>query len=214
MIKCQTVKDIPIEGNITEREINYTHEEQNKLFINKNLLIHCLNSNANINNKKILTNKKFQKKKNLTNILTNDNYTISNIRLTNSNYNVNDSNNSSNKIYKKKRIPIPLKVYITNEYDDYHSIEDKKKYIKFNNKINNRTVIEKNDIIKEIKSEEKDIKFNTEDKHRIIQKKYSKNIKCISINNNSNYNITKKMKKYLYLNNNMNSLTLRDKKKS
>ena len=211
MKKCQTVKDIPIENNINEREIYFTNEEQHTIFLNKNLLIHCLHPNLNINNKKIITNKKYQKRKNITNILTNDNYTISSISLTNSNHNINESNNSTNKIYRKKRIPFPQKGNITKENDIYYSIEDKKKNLKQNYKINNRTDIEKNHIIKDIKSEEKKVKFNTEDKNSTIPKKYNKNIKYISINNNSNYNITKKMKKYLY--NNINNLKLRDKKK-
>ena len=96
MKKCQTVKDISIEDNKTERETNFTRDDQT-FTSNKKLSIPI--QQLNLNNKIILTNKKYQKRKNISNILTNDNHTISNISL---NSNSNNNNDESNNSYRLK----------------------------------------------------------------------------------------------------------------
>ena len=92
MKKCQTAKNISLEDNRNKRKANITHENHLTLFSNKKLPI--FNHQQNLQNKIILTKK--HKIKNITNILINDNNTISNISL-NSN-----SNNIFNYLVHKK----------------------------------------------------------------------------------------------------------------
>ena len=103
------VKDISIGDNKTERETNFIHDEQT-IISNKKYTIPVQKKNHN--NKYILTNKHYQTKKKLINILTNNNNTISNINInSNSNKSKDETSKSfRSKIYQKKRIPVPQKV--------------------------------------------------------------------------------------------------------
>ena len=200
MKKCQTVKDISIEDNKTERETNFTRDDQT-FTSNKKLSIPI--QQLNLNNKIILTNKKYQKRKNISNILTNDNHTISNISLnSNSNNNNDESNNSYRlKIYQKKRIPLPQKgTTISREKDNSISIDVK------NNHINH----DKNRISKDYKIGGKNENISREHISAIIPKLYkkNKNKKNISICNNDNTNKNTKIKRYLYLNHNMKRINI------
>ena len=215
MKKCQTAKNISLEDNRNKRKANITHENHLTLFSNKKLPIS--NHQQNLHNKIILTKK--HKRKNITNILINDNNTISNISLnSNSNNIFNDSNNSYKyKIYQKKRIPVPKKENDTKGKDNYISISIKKRNINFKKNLNvsNGIENEKYYSIKDVKSEEKNKKLNTSNKNSISPKIYNKNNnkKYISIKYN-NINNRKRIKKYLYLNNNLNSININEKNKA
>ena len=219
MKKCQTEKEISIEDYKTEREgyFNHDHFENHGPLSTKKLSIPV--QHPTLNNKIILTNKKKQKKKNITNILTSDTNTISNISLNNNSI-INYSNNlCKSNIYKKKRIPVPKKGSLSREKDIYPSIGIKKKYIniKKNLNINNNGIEnERDNSNKVIKFDEKNEKSNMEHKSHLIPKIYDKNNKKnISMDTNDIYNNNKeqKIKKFLYLHNNMNSININNNQK-
>ena len=201
MIKCQTVKDISIEDNKTERETNFTHEEQTIIPNKKNSIPV---QKLNFNKKNILTKKNYQPKKNIIHILTNNNNnTISNISInSNSNNNIDDTNNNSyrTKIYQKKRIPVPQKGSLSKENEKESkksiSIEIKKHYI----------TNDKYKSTKNFKIEGKKGNLSHEQISSIIPKVYKINKKKkISINNETK---SSKIKKHLYFNHNHNNMNI------
>ena len=189
MKKCQTVKVMSIDGNKTQKDIDSTNDEHKIHLSNKRLIVPVHHP---ADNSKILL-----AKKNNNYFFTNDKNSISNISLSiNSNNIINDSNNSyKSKIYQKKRIPAPKKENSSKGKETIYSLSNKKNFI--NNKkklnINNLTLNEKNN-----DSNSKDIKDQANSNYN---KKYKNNI---SLNNNIIKR--KKMKKYLYLNQDKNKL--------
>ena len=219
MKKCQTLKEISLGDNKTEREDYFSHKESQAFLNTKKLLIPIQNP-LNPNNKIILTKKKKkQKNKNITNNLTNDNNTISNISL-NSISNNDPNNIYKSKIYKKKRIPLPQKGSLSKEKQNYNSIGIKKKYVNIKKNLNISSSGINNEgenISKEIRSEEKHEKINYENENKcnLIPKiSVKNNKKNIAMNNNYNVNKCKKNKKYLYLNHYLNSSNIDNNQKS
>ena len=211
MKKCKIIKEISIGDNKIERETNFIQPDKLTFFSNKKLTIPIYPS---LNTKILLTNKKNQKRKNFTNILINDNNTISNISLSNnSNIIFNDANNLyKSKIYQKKRIPIPQKG--SNSKDKVNCITlGIKKALNISNRTDEKNAI----LIKKI-TEDKNDPLIDKNKYSISPKVYNKNNnkkhRTLYIDNNIFNNKTKKIKKFLYLNHNINSFKINDKKKS
>ena len=201
MKKCQTVKDISLDDNKTERETNFTHRIQKINISNKKPSIPF--QQLNLSNKIILTNKKYPKRKNITNILTNDNNTISNINISiNSNNLPGDSSNSyRSKVYQKKRIPFP--------HRNFSKEKEKKSFnILMKNKLNIESMRSSNEklsdinVNKKIRSEGKKGNLTQESICNLEQDIYYKN-NSIKNNFNSLNNDVNKIKKYLYLSNNI-----------
>ena len=189
MKKCQTVKVMSIDGNKTQKDIDSTNDEHKIHLSNKRLIVPVHHP---ADNSKILL-----AKKNNNYFFTNDKNSISNISLSiNSKNIINDSNNSyKSKIYQKKRIPAPKKENSSKGKETIYSLSNKKNFI--NNKkklnINNLTLNEKNN--------DSNSKDNKDQANSNYNKKYKNNI---SLNNNIIKR--KKMKKYLYLNQDKNKL--------
>ena len=196
MKKCQTVKDISIEDNKTERETNFTHRVQKINVSNKKTSIPF--QQLNLSNKIILTNKKYPKRKNITNILTNDNNTISNINIS-----INSPGDSSNsyrsKIYQKKRIPFPHRNFSKEKEKKSFNILIKNK-LNIENIRNNNEKIDNINFNKKIKSEGKKGNLTQESIYNLEQNMFFKN-NNIKNNSNSLNNDMNKIKKYLYLSN-------------
>ena len=213
MKRNQAFKDISKGDNKTERKTYFLHENHQTLFSNRKLPIPI--HHQSYNSKIILATK--QKRKNITNILINDTNTISNISESSNSNNIinNDFNNSDkSKIYQKKRIPAPIR----ENYSKEKIIGIKKRFIYFESNLNITNKIEKEKYysFKDIKSEEKKEKLSNVNKNSLSPRIYKKTIgkKIMSINNNKNINYNKKIKKYLYLNQNIYSNNKKVKNKS
>ena len=202
MKKCQTVKDMSIEDNKTEREANYTHRVQKINISNKKASIPF--QQLNLSNKIILTNKKYPKRKNITNILTNDNNTISNINisLNSNNLPVDSSNSYRSKIYQKKRIPFPHRNFSKEKEKKSFNILMKNKLNIESIRKNNNDNISNINFNKKVGSEGKTGNLTQENICNLEQDIYYKN-NSIKNNSNSLNNDMNKIKKYLYLSNNI-----------
>ena len=202
MKKCQTVKDMSIEDNKTEREANYTHRVQKINISNKKASIPF--QQLNLSNKIILTNKKYPKRKNITNILTNDNNTISNINisLNSNNLPVDSSNSYRSKIYQKKRIPFPHRNFSKEKEKKSFNILMKNKLNIESIRKNNNDKISNINFNKKVGSEGKTGNLTQENICNLEQDIYYKN-NSIKNNSNSLNNDMNKIKKYLYLSNNI-----------
>ena len=205
MKKSQTVKDISIEdNNRIEKDKNFTSGDQQTITTSKKLPIPY--QHLKLNNKMILTNKNNIKRKHITNILTNDNNTISDINISNPKYLFGDLNASyRSKIYQKKRIPIPHKTNFSKEKEKKSFSIGVKKKFKYNLNISNNRNTTQN-----YNSFNNEFNLNGKNGNLSHEILYNEPKICYQNRNKNNMSLNNhisNIKKYLYLNYNMNRNT-------